>query len=558
MGRLAKNIVLGLSAVACGFGLGLGAPATAAPRSATEKPGPRKSGFYDFLAPTGEIDAGVGFLQKFSCQVSQATQPLVYAGNFLVDCDGEVPHNETTIAVNPRDPNHAVSGYHAYQINFLGATVVQHIVAAASVTFDGGKSWQEVLPPLTPYQFTGDPAVAFDANGRLYYSNIADHEGPGGSFTAPSVVVATSDDGGRNWSNPVTVAPGQGAVNAGDSNVQTFQDKSFLAVDRGAASPFKNRVYVTWTSFQQAPAITGFRAPIEISRSDNGVRWSSPIEISGFHPACTVTLDGQPNECDLNQDSYPTAAPNGRVYVSFENFNTPAENQLMVVRSDDGGRTFSAPVRVGTIFDINFPQNVDRRDTLTGCQLRVSAVLNSAADPSDPTGNTLYVVFADNRNGSRASTNMDVFLARSGDGGRTWSIHQIDGSSNDQFYPFVAVGNDGRVDVGYMDRSYSSGQSVCQYGFTLSRATFDRTTGRLTGLRRQRVDSALSDPGHSRWFSATTNGNSRFIGDYNGVAIGSDGSTWSLWTDQRNLVANPPSPTRNHGQHAVGVRTPAP
>jgi hypothetical protein len=153
---------------------------------------------------------------------------------------------------------------------------------------------------------------------------------------------------------------------------------------------------------------------------------------------------------------------------------------------------------------------------------------------------------------------MDVFLARSVDGGDSWAIHEIDGTKNDQFYPFVAVSNDGRVDVGYMNRAYSSGQKVCQYGFTVARATFDRANGRLISLTRQRVDSALSDPGHSRWFSASTDGNSRFVGDYNGVAIGSDGSTWSLWTDQRNLVANPPSPTRTHGQHAVGARTPAP
>jgi hypothetical protein len=560
MRRPVQKFILGLAALA------FASPAAAAPRSATEKPGPQKSGFYDFFAPTGENDAGVGILQKFSCTVSQATQPLVYAGNFLVDCDGEVPHNETTIAVNPLNPNHAVGGYHSYQINFLGATVVQHIVSTASVTFDGGKTWREVLPPIAPFQFTGDPALTFDAKGRLYYASIADHEGPGLSFTAPSIVVATSDDGGLTWTNPVTVARGQGAVNTGGSRIQIFQDKEFIAADRGPTSPFKNRVYVSWTSFQEGPDISVFRAPIQTSRSDDGVTWSSAMEISGFHPACKVALSGRPNECDLNQDSYPTVAPNGRVYVSFENFNTPTENQLMVVRSDDGGRAFGAPVRVETIFDINFPLNVDGRATLTGCQLRYSAVANSAADPSDPTGNTVYVAFADNRNGTETSdkrngtaqfTNVDVFLARSGDGGKTWAIHQIDGSSNDQFYPWVAVSNDGRVDVGYMDRSYSSGQKVCQYGFTLARATFDRTTGKMTRLTHERVDSGLSDPGRSRWFSATTNGNSRFVGDYNAVAIGSDGSTWSLWTDHRNIIANPPSPTRNHGQHAVGVRTPS-
>jgi hypothetical protein len=108
------------------------------------------------------------------------------------------------------------------------------------------------------------------------------------------------------------------------------------------------------------------------------------------------------------------------------------------------------------------------------------------------------------------------------------------------------------VTRGYMDRSYSSGQTECQYGFTLTRLTFN-PLGAIASSARQRVDTGLSDPGHSRWFSAATNGNALFIGDYNGVAVGADGTTWSLWTDQRNHIASPPSPSRNRGQHAVGA-----
>ena len=130
----------------------------------------------------------------------------------------------------------------------------------------------------------------------------------------------------------------------------------------------------------------------------------------------------------------------------------------------------------------------------------------------------------------------------------------IDNAVNDQFYPWVSVGPDGRVSVGYMDRSFSSGQNVCQYGFAVTQVVF-APNGKLAKTKT-RVDTGLSDPGHSRWFSASTNGNGRFIGDYNGTAVGSTGAIWSLWTDQRALVANPPSPTRTHGQHAVGARLP--
>ena len=517
--------------------------ALAAPRVATEKPGPQKSGFYDFYTLAAE-SPGIGQVVTNACTLLTAALPEFYGGNFLLDCDGEVPHNETTIAVNPGDSEHVVGGYHAYQLHFRGATVVSHVVGTVSVTFDGGAHWQEVTPPITPYQFTGDPALAFGANGRLWFANIADHEGPGGSFTGPSVVVATSDDGGLTWSHPVTVASGKGAITRGFTGNLVFQDKEFIAADVNSG-----RAYVTWTSFQERVLPVGFigRAPIMMSWSDDGQSWSNPKEISGFNPACSE-FSGRPEECDQNQFSYPTVAPDGSVYVSFENFNTLGENQLMVVRSSDGGSTFSPPVRVSEISDVNYPKNSDGRATLTGCQLRVSSVANSAADPSDSTGNTVYVVWADNRNGTEDATNSDVFLARSTDGGLTWSTHAVDTWANDQFYPWVSVGADGRVDVGYMDR-FDTGQDRCLYGFTLTRLTFDGA-GSPT-VQRRTVSTASSYADRSRWFGANT----RFVGDYNGVAVAPDGSTWSLWTDMRALIPRAPL-DRDHGQHAVGARTP--
>lgn len=523
--------------------------------SPTEKPGPQKSGFYDFWQLGPNDSSGVGTLpQTANCFISQITQPAIYAGNSLLDCDGETPHNETTIVVDPNDPSHAVGGFHSYRLFFNGATIVERIAVAASSTFDGGNTWHEVIPPVTPYQFTGDPALAFDSDSRLYYASIADHEGPGGSFTGPSVVVASSNDGGVTWSNPVTVARGKTAITPSTGfGPNIFNDKEFIAADATPASPFHNRVYVSWTRFAQffSPTASFFASPINISTSDNGVKWTAPKAISGFSPFCNAALFGAPNECDLNQDSYPAVAPNGRVYVTFENFNTFGLNQILAVSSSNGGATWSAPSQVGFVQDLNFPQNVDGRDTLTGCQLRYSVKANTAVDPSDATGNTVYVAFADNRNGTAAATNTDVFLGKTTNGGATWTIIPVDTQLNDQFYPWVAVAANGTVSVGYMDRFIATGasQTQCQYGFAVTKLS---KAGAI--LSKTRVDTGISDPGHSRWFSGSTNGNSRFLGDYNAVAVGSDGATWSLWTDHRALVANPPSPTRNHGQHAVAAK----
>ncbi len=514
-----------------------------------DKPGPKPSGFYDFSQLGTEEVQGLGTIPRFNCTVSQSSQPSDYAGNMLLDCEGEEPHNETTIVVDPNDPDHAVGAFHTYLLNFNGATVTSHVVGTPSVTFDGGVSWKHVFPPITPYQFTGDPALTFAASGRLYFANIADHEGPGGPYTGPSVVVQSSDDGGLTWTNPVTVARGQAAVNPGtDAGPSVFNDKEFIAADTNPLSPFANRVYISWTRFAQKVTGRGlfFNSPIYLSYSDDGKKWSTGKAISGFSPDCNAQLFGAPYECDLNQFSYPAVSPTGKVYVSFENFNTEAENQIMVVSSSNGGKNWTSPVRVDMVHDINFPANSVGSDTVTGCNFRVSAKANTAVDPSDPTGNTVYVVWADNQNGSEDATNMDVFLGKSTDGGASWATITVDAEDNDQFYPWVAVGPDGKVSVGYMDRFLATGadQTECKYGFALSRLGADGSA-----LGKTRVDTGASDPGNSRWFNL----NSRFIGDYNGVAVGPDGTTWSLWTDQRAPVEG--DADARTGQHAVAGQT---
>src|SRR5205085_6535506 len=119
--------------------------------------------------------------------------------------------------------------------------------------------------------------------------------------------------------------------------------------------------YVTWTIFTQTPPFT---ATINISYSDDrAYSWSPPRVISGSAPFCAF---GVANNCDDNQFSTPTVNPTtGFLYVSFENFNTPDENQYLVVRSKDGGNTFEGPFFVTPVFDVNYPTgNRNRPDCI--------------------------------------------------------------------------------------------------------------------------------------------------------------------------------------------------
>lgn len=127
---------------------------------------------------------------------------------------------------------------------------MRHFVTASSVTLDGGQHWQQVVPPITPDQFSGDPGLAFTQSGRLYFSNAFTHETPDGPLTSPSIAVAHSDDGGFTWSNPVSVVQGIWAFVPQASGPATFNDKPFITADTYSASPFSNRAYVTWSSFE--------------------------------------------------------------------------------------------------------------------------------------------------------------------------------------------------------------------------------------------------------------------------------------------------------------------
>jgi hypothetical protein len=79
---------------------------------------------------------------------------------------------ETSIAVNPMNPNNLIGSAGDYQA-FLDAQGQLHVTdySRAHVTFDGGHNWKVVVIPFNTslYTFTGDPGVAFDAGRHRLY-----------------------------------------------------------------------------------------------------------------------------------------------------------------------------------------------------------------------------------------------------------------------------------------------------------------------------------------------------------------------------------------------------
>ena len=512
-------------------------------------------------AGSGTNGPGGGGISGVACTSSLATQPASFAGNALLDCDSVGPHNETTIAVNPTNPANIVAASHTYLYNLdkQSALALLRIFTEAYVSKDGGQSWTNVHPPHGSYRFLTDPALAFDADGHLYWSNVASHDSVAGAFSDVSVIVERSDDGGITWTDPVTVAAGNGTISNGGSNVQ-FNDKDWIAVDRGTSSR-RGNIYVTWAR-QQYRKDVQTESPIFFVRSrDGGATWTSGTEISGSSPLCSGQgATGPTTRCDQNDAGFssPIVAPDGTVYVAFLNHQAQGgtlRDQVLIVSSTDGGDHWSPPRQVvGLIHDGagDYPVNWRSDSTLTGCQFRIFAAGNLVMSTAAANPGQLYYVYAENLDpGATARTN--IMATTSIDGGASWSTPALVKSSRyDQIFPWAAVGLDGNLRVGFVDRARTAPRGqTCVYGYTLATASDLAATSFAT----KRLDTGTSVASDARWFTnfaVTGNYNTRFIGDYTNIAISPDGSVWSAWTDMRETVDV--FGRAGHTEHAVATK----
>jgi hypothetical protein len=379
------------------------------------------------------------------------------------------PQNEPSIDTNPTNKSNIVTGINDYRVG-TGSS-------GFAATTNGQKWYSGIIPfpSVNPVGTTqgflvsgGDPAVVFDRGGVVYYAQIAFNR----DDDTNGVTVARSLNGGFTWSRACIVhgatlptacggpgdprTPGDGVVSFQHDNDTLvngsipFDDKEYIAAGprpagvspqcyNAAHAPLAScpagtptspdRLYVTWTKF-----ITATSANIMESHSDDqGRSWSAAQPISGSAAFCAFGATA--NACDSNQFSTPTVSPqNGTVYVSFENFNTPDENQYLVVRSTNGGATWQGPFFVTPVFDLNFPRAgvSNRQDCTARGQQFGRIVYTNSCFRSNPGGNIvvdrrggafaddLYLVMSDNRNGTVFSSNSDIFLFKSNDGGSSW------------------------------------------------------------------------------------------------------------------------------------------
>jgi hypothetical protein len=396
------------------------------------------------------------------------------------------------------------------------------------------------------------------------------------------MVVFRSGDKGASWSFTGSYVATSGFGEGNDSG--GLIDKMLMTIDNNPSSPYKDRIYVVWAGY---PA-DGSNSPTMFSYSDDhGNSWSSQIEISGKSKTlCPITFSARTDySCDESQFNQPFVGPDGTVYDVMDNFNNCAgalralgfdcpggndgdnHNQVLLVKSTDGGGTWSDPVRVSNYYELpdcytytgydfgracvptaplsgtsifratNYPVGV----ALSGSKVVVNFGSYINKDSNEHRGNctpnglspdtflNLYTGVGD-VNGC----NNDIVRSVSTDGGNTFTGSQrgvikmptcsIERGETltDQWWQWTAETPSGQVASSYYDRSYGADQSTGFNDFTLVR-----------GNQAVRVTD-FSLPPSTEFPDA--NGYSTFMGDYTGLAVNDDGDGYPAWADTRNPV----------------------
>jgi hypothetical protein len=475
------------------------------------------------------------------------------------------PQNETSIAVDPNNPNRVVAGLNDYVTRtwscFIAGTPCSALGDGYSGTYfsnDGGSTWCCVssdpshLGTLIPgverltggiYDAGGDPAVAFDSHGHVYYAGLGFNR-----TTPPNTVTVskgTFGSSGLTWSAPTfinaTTAP------------STINDKEWIAVDAHPGSPFQDRVYVSWTRFIFNPHNGAYtQSPIAFAYStDGGATFSAPQLIGG--------------NVLYSQGSHPTVGPDGTVYVFWDGSTRLATfDSIWMVKSADGGVTWSQPVAVAPLIDlIPIANTAFRNNSFPSAAVAPDGTLYATWSSlmSDATGGLCP---APTNSGCHAA----VLYSKSTDGGATWSkpalaFPALDAATRtpigypvaqpgggllnapaprrvDTLFPAVSTSPSGRVYMSAYAADVVSPWQVCAAGPPppVGRIACDTLGNYIDNARLDYVVRDLTTDATSIVSTHpinTRNGfGGGFFGDYTDIAAGSDGRFHALWTDSNN------------------------
>jgi len=356
---------------------------------------------------------------------------------------------EMTVAVHPLDPDVLIVGSNSASDDIVVGSQGWYYTSNAGINWLGS----DTLPLHTNLsRFMTDPAVSIDLDGNLFFNSIIFGGGA-------DVLILRSTDQGANWTQ--TAVP----------NMTAGEDKNHLTIDVNPGSPFVHNVYLAYTDF-------GLRTPaLMFSRStDRGVSFSVPQPISEglganfsqgvnlevgpagelyaawtgyreFPPdssmlGFTRSMDGGQNfelpqsirwvrdlrgfltkgSSMVRLNSYPVVSVDrsggprhGWIYIVYAE-ESPQGPDVFLIRSEDGGNTWSEPSRV------------NQDSTANDQWLPWLSV--------DPTTGGIFVIYYDSRRFA-ANDSAEAYVSSSWDGGESFFDIRV---SEESFLPVPIPG----------------------------------------------------------------------------------------------------------------------
>src|SRR5207248_2399385 len=291
----------------------------------------------------------------------------------------------------------------------------------------------------------------------------------------------------------------------------------------------------------------------------------------------TFAVPTPQGDCNENQFADPFTGPDGALYIAYQNFNnsvtTPDNrNQILLVKSTDGGNTFSPPVKVSDYYDLpdcatyqggqDFGRAcVPEKGATTASVFRATNYASGQVNPTN--ANQVVVTFgsyinqhSNESNGcvptsfspatgqnlftgvkTPGACNNDILVSVSNDGGNTFTGTTTDPralatatndpgqATTDQWWQWIAFTKNGKLATSYYDRQYGTDETTGTSDFSLSGT--GNANGASFGVSRA---SSGSMPVPTQF--PESNGVSSFWGDYTGLT--DVDNAYPFWSDTRD------------------------
>lgn len=412
-----------------------------------------------------DLTAAVHWLQQHPGQALPAafigenkTSATQRSAEVIVHDDAKA-ESEVHAAVNPADTN-----------NIIAAAILQDpdnffepLRVTVYRTLNFGQNWQSANITFNPTGNLaaggGDPVLAFDNNGKAYLSwLVLTFDFLAESPLRLALYLSTSTNKGQTWSAPTEIAFGEASLDViiGAGGSGSLVDKQWMAADQ-SNSANAGQLYVSYTQFDILDSVTAV-AQILVK--------TKPQASATFGPA----VPAHQGAYGIVQFSSIDVDAQGFVHVLFFAGNSDNDVALYHALSTDGGASFQPETKIS---DLHFPGLIDGQaahpiDGMPADRLYPCPHLAASATPG-----TVYATWsADGLNSQQATAGYDVWFAKSTDGGQSWGapfrVNPGPNPATEQYYPAIAVNDNGAICLAYYDRGGDPGGTETHYAVAFS------------------------------------------------------------------------------------------